>query len=85
MSSSEWSDRFRDVGFEVKRLSQNVNYVALETLQTMLDYIEETFETIMIPPSKGLTTHLREINTLAIRRSYQRAFNPDFYLLQRPL
>ena len=61
MSSSEWADRFRDVGFEVKRLSQNVNYVALETLQTMLDYIEETFETIMIPPSKGLTILLRDL------------------------
>jgi hypothetical protein len=36
MSSSEWADRFRDVGFELKRITQNVNYVALETLQTML-------------------------------------------------
>ena len=25
-----------------------------ETMQTILDYIEETFESVMLPPTKGL-------------------------------
>ncbi len=52
-TQKELLDHFNDVSFEMKRLSDNVSYSMLESMQTVLDFIEEMFEKVMLPPSLG--------------------------------
>ena len=58
MANKQWQSRIRGMAHEVKKRSDNIQYAMLESVQTMLDYLEETFEPVMLPVSKGGFTQL---------------------------
>ena len=43
----------RAVSNDIKKNTDRVQYYILESIQTMLDYVEDTFEPVMLPASSG--------------------------------
>ena len=51
-----WQTRIRTISKELQKHTEGVQYTVFEFMQTMMDYIEDTFEMVMIPPTPGNLT-----------------------------
>ena len=49
-----WAKRLREMSDGIRNRSETVNYTVFESMQTMMDYIEESLQNIMLPPSEGI-------------------------------
>lgn len=48
-----WQNRLRAITRQINERSEGVQYTFFEAMQTIMDYMEETFEKVMIPPTPG--------------------------------
>lgn len=48
-----WQNRLRAISRQINERSEGVQYTFFEAMQTIMDYMEETFEKVMIPPTPG--------------------------------
>ena len=46
-----WQSRVKSISIGLQKQTEGVQYTVFESMQTIMDYIEETFEKIMIPPT----------------------------------
>ena len=46
-----WQNRVKSISIGLQKQTEGVQYTIFESMQTIMDYIEETFEKIMIPPT----------------------------------
>ncbi len=53
MSNKEWQQWVRSLAREIQKRTDGVQYNVFESIQTVMDYIEDTLEPVMIPASKG--------------------------------
>ena len=53
LSSKEWQQWVRSIAREVQKRTDGMQYNVFESIQTICDYIEDTFEPVMLPASKG--------------------------------
>lgn len=52
-SNKLWQNRLKAISRQINERSEGVQYTFFEAMQTIMDYIEETFEKVMIPPTPG--------------------------------
>ncbi len=48
-----WQNRLRAMTRKINERSEGVQYTFFEAMQTIMDYVEETLEKVMIPPTPG--------------------------------
>ena len=48
-----WAKRLREMSDGIRKQTETVHYTVFESMQTMMDYIEESLQNIMLPPSEG--------------------------------
>ena len=58
-----WAKRLREMSDGIRKQTETVHYTVFESMQTMMDYIEESLQNIMLPPSEG-KFHSHNILTL---------------------
>ena len=51
-----WQTRIRTISKELQNATEGLQYTIFEFMQTMMDYIEDNFEMVMIPPTPGELT-----------------------------
>ena len=49
------SDKMRRMSKDLNEKSESVQYTVFEAMQTIMDYIEESFENVMLPCTPGKT------------------------------
>ena len=54
-----WQTRIRTISKELENATEGLQYTIFEFMQTMMDYIEDNFEMVMIPPTPGELTLCR--------------------------
>ena len=47
------SDKMRRMSKDLNEKSESVQYTVFEAMQTIMDYIEESFENVMLPCTPG--------------------------------
>jgi len=53
-TQKEWLDNFQNAFMELLRIRDNMSFSLMESVQIVLDYVEEKFDKIMLPPSIGV-------------------------------
>ncbi len=53
VANRQWRSRVRSFFHDLHRATDGARNAVLESVQTTLDYVEETFEPVMLPASKG--------------------------------
>ena len=49
-----WHTRMKEIGQDFQQKSEAINYTVFESMQTVMDYVEETLENLMLPPTEGI-------------------------------
>ena len=44
----------KEIGQDFQQKSEAINYTVFESMQTVMDYVEETLENLMLPPTEGI-------------------------------
>jgi hypothetical protein len=53
-NNKEWQTRVRAMSREFQKRTEGVQYTIFEAMQTVMDYLEDTFEPVLLTPSPGM-------------------------------
>ena len=59
-----WQNRMKAITKQWNDRTEGVQYTMFEAMQTIMDYIEESFEKVMIPPTPGENPEDRELQNV---------------------
>ena len=53
LNNKAMSEKVKRLSRELNDKSESIQYTVFEAMQTIMDYIEESFEKLMLPPTPG--------------------------------